>query len=169
MSTRQARLTPGHLYVAPLRLSSLVFTKRTRIQGSSFNVGAKATGQRFSKAIAGPPTAKPIPKDKKPDWVVRDQTTPEQAIIYRLTADYNPLHIGSYMIHFFILKVYLLRLASRPQHRPRNRIRRCHSPRSIYIRFRRTRRPLPSGRQRRQCTEVLRRALHEPRSSRRRS
>ena len=24
---------------------------------------------------------------------MRDQTTPEQAIVYRLTADYNPLHI----------------------------------------------------------------------------
>ncbi|EPQ50563.1 multifunctional beta-oxidation protein, partial [Gloeophyllum trabeum ATCC 11539] len=52
-----------------------------------------ATGQKFDKVIAGPPQAKPIPKDRKPDWVVTDQTTPEQAIVYRLSGDYNPLHI----------------------------------------------------------------------------
>ena len=65
-----------------------------RFQGSSFNIGAKATGEKFSKKIAGPPSAKPVPKDRKPDWVVKDKTTPEQAIIYRLSGDYNGLHIG---------------------------------------------------------------------------
>jgi hypothetical protein len=64
------------------------------LQGSSFNIGAKATGEKFSKRIAGPPAAKPVPKDRKPDWVVKDQTTPEQAVIYRLSGDYNALHIG---------------------------------------------------------------------------
>ncbi|KAG6809634.1 hypothetical protein H0H92_015448 [Tricholoma furcatifolium] len=68
-------------------------TPYARLFSSSFNLGAKATGQKFSKAIAGPPQAKPIPKDRKPDWVVKDQTTLEQAIIYRLSGDYNPLHI----------------------------------------------------------------------------
>ena len=62
-------------------------------QSSSFNVGAKATGQRFAKAIAGPPQAKPVPK-RAPDYVYKDQTTPEQALVYRLSGDYNPLHIG---------------------------------------------------------------------------
>lgn len=47
----------------------------------------------------------------------------------------------------YLLKGYILRIASRPQHRPRNRIWWCHSPRSIYIRLCRTRCPLPSGRQ----------------------
>lgn len=68
-------------------------TPYAKLYGSSFNLGAKVTGSRFSKAIAGPPKAKPIPRDRKPDWVVQDQTTPEQAIIYRLSGDYNPLHI----------------------------------------------------------------------------
>jgi len=68
-------------------------TVYARLFGSSFNIGAKATGQKFSKRIAGPPAAKPIPKDRKPDWVVRDKTTPEQAIIYRLSGDYNALHV----------------------------------------------------------------------------
>lgn len=63
-------------------------------QSGSFNIGAKATGEKFSKSVAGPPAAKPPPKDRKPDFVIADQTTPEQAIIYRLSGDYNPLHIG---------------------------------------------------------------------------
>ena len=71
-------------------------------------MGAKTTGEKFSKYIAGPPQAKPIPKDKKPDWVIPDQTTPEQAIIFRLSGDYNPLHIGE---SSFNLK-YLLRTHS---------------------------------------------------------
>ncbi|EMD36906.1 hypothetical protein CERSUDRAFT_114818 [Gelatoporia subvermispora B] len=68
-------------------------TPYAKLYSSTFNLGVKATGGKFSKRIAGPPQAKDIPKDKKPDWVVRDQTTPEQAIIYRLSGDYNPLHI----------------------------------------------------------------------------
>jgi len=67
-------------------------TPYARLFGSSFNLGAKTTGQKFSKSIAAPPQAKPIP-NRKADWVIRDQITPEQAIIYRLSGDYNPLHI----------------------------------------------------------------------------
>ncbi|KAH8080679.1 peroxisomal dehydratase [Cristinia sonorae] len=63
------------------------------LYSASFNLGAKATGKPFSKRIAGAPPAKPIPKDRNPDWVVSDQTTPEQAAIYRLSGDYNGLHI----------------------------------------------------------------------------
>jgi len=63
------------------------------LYSASFNLGAKATGKPFSKRIAGAPTAKPIPKDRNPDWVIQDKTTPEQAIMYRLSGDYNGLHI----------------------------------------------------------------------------
>lgn len=76
--------------------------KKKMEQSSSFNLGAKATGEKFSKIIAAPPQAKPIPKDRKADWVVQEQTTPEQAIIFRLSGDYNPLHIGiSFSCKFF--------------------------------------------------------------------
>ncbi|KZV75039.1 peroxisomal dehydratase [Peniophora sp. CONT] len=68
-------------------------TPYARLFGSSFNLGAKITGERFGKSITSPPKARPVPKDRKPDWVIRDQTTPEQAILYRLSGDYNPLHI----------------------------------------------------------------------------
>ncbi|KAJ7914427.1 peroxisomal dehydratase [Mycena leptocephala] len=54
-----------------------------KLYGSAFYIGAKATGDKFSKVIAGPPQGKPIPKDRKADWVV--QTRP--------AGDYNPLHI----------------------------------------------------------------------------
>ncbi|KAJ7742569.1 peroxisomal dehydratase [Mycena metata] len=37
--------------------------------------------------------ARPVPTDRKADWVVRDQTTKEQALVFRLSGDYNPLHI----------------------------------------------------------------------------
>ncbi|KIL66063.1 hypothetical protein M378DRAFT_161290 [Amanita muscaria Koide BX008] len=68
-------------------------TSYAKLYSSSFHLGAKITGEKFSKVIAGPPQAKPIPKDRAPTHVVRDQTTPEQAITFRLNGDYNPLHI----------------------------------------------------------------------------
>ncbi|KAJ7243600.1 peroxisomal dehydratase [Mycena haematopus] len=64
-----------------------------RLFASSFYIGAKATGDKFSKVVSGPPQGKPIPKDRKADWSVRDKTSPEQALVYRLSGDYNPLHI----------------------------------------------------------------------------
>lgn len=67
---------------------------------SSFNVGAKAVG-KFSKNIAQSPIAKPPPKDRKPDYIVTEKTSEEQAILYRLSGDYNPLHIGK--VHFHSL------------------------------------------------------------------
>ncbi|KAK2460826.1 hypothetical protein APHAL10511_007296 [Amanita phalloides] len=68
-------------------------TPHAKLYASGFYLGAKAMGEKFSKSIAGPPQAKPIPKDKAPTHVVKDQTTPEQAILFRLNGDYNPLHI----------------------------------------------------------------------------
>lgn len=64
-----------------------------RMYSSSFNVGAKAYGKPFSKAIGGAPAAKPAPKDKKPTFIFTQNISEEQAVIYRLSGDYNPLHI----------------------------------------------------------------------------
>jgi len=80
-------LTVENTLVSP---SGEVYAK---LYSSSFNLGAKVTGEKYSKFIAGPPQGKPVPKDRKADWVVQDQTSPEQAIIFRLSGDYNPLHI----------------------------------------------------------------------------
>ncbi|TFK41684.1 peroxisomal dehydratase [Crucibulum laeve] len=68
-------------------------TPYAKLYSSSFNLGAKATGEKYSNFIAGPPNGKPIPKERKADWVVTEKTSPEQAIVFRLSGDYNPLHI----------------------------------------------------------------------------
>ena len=111
------------------------FSWLTGPQGSSFNLGAKTTGEKFSKVIAGPPKGKPTPKDRKPDYVTEDRITPEQAILYRLSGDYNPLHIGRGPM---VVHGTLLLISRRSQDRPRGRLRRCHPPRIMYIRFRRS-------------------------------
>jgi len=64
-----------------------------RMYSSSFNVGAKGYGKPFSEAIAGAPAAKPIPKGQKPQYAFKQDISEEQAIIYRLSGGYNPLHI----------------------------------------------------------------------------
>lgn len=93
--TVTAHLMPSSTYVVSAScLPILTGTVYESIQSASFNLGAKGTGNSFSKRIAGAPQAKPVPKDRKPDWVVQDKTTPEQAIVYRLSGDYNMLHIG---------------------------------------------------------------------------
>jgi len=33
-----------------------------------------------------------LPKDREPDWTLSEATTPEQALLYRLSGDPNPLH-----------------------------------------------------------------------------
>ena len=41
----------------------------------------------------GPSSSKGGPPDREPDHVVEDETRPEQAAIYRLSGDRNPMHI----------------------------------------------------------------------------
>ncbi|KAG8977562.1 hypothetical protein FRB90_008770, partial [Tulasnella sp. 427] len=65
----------------------------SRMVSATFNVGGKATGEKFSKALASAPSSQPVPKDKSPDYAVSETTSEEQAIIYRLSGDFNPLHI----------------------------------------------------------------------------
>ncbi len=71
---------------------------------SMFNLTGKITGQRYSRSVYSLPAPKPIPRDRAPDWVTTDQTTPSQALIYRLSGDYNPLHVGT---HLFCLQSHL--------------------------------------------------------------
>ncbi|KZS92855.1 peroxisomal dehydratase [Sistotremastrum niveocremeum HHB9708] len=60
---------------------------------ATFNVAAKATGQKFSKVISSPPPSKAPPKSTPPTHTITETTSPESAIIYRLSGDFNPLHI----------------------------------------------------------------------------
>ena len=41
---------------------------------------------------APPRSPKVRPPERAPDWVVEDATSPEQALLYRLSGDHNPLH-----------------------------------------------------------------------------
>ena len=60
----------------------------TKMLGSAF-----AVGQGGYNGPKGPkkPTYKP-PTDRKPDFTQTTKLTEEQALLYRLNADYNPLH-----------------------------------------------------------------------------
>jgi peroxisomal enoyl-CoA hydratase 2 len=64
-------------------------------KSSMFNLTGKITGQRYTHSISSLPLAKPIPRDRAPDWVATEQTSTSQALIYRLSGDYNPLHVGT--------------------------------------------------------------------------
>jgi acyl dehydratase len=68
-------------------------TPYARLFSASVSLGGKITGTRFARMAISPPTHESIPTNRAPDWVVRDQTSPEQALLYRLSGDYNPLHI----------------------------------------------------------------------------
>lgn len=65
----------------------------TRMVGSSYSFGDfNAAG--FNKSILPAPPAQPAkPPTRAPDFVWADATTAEQAALYRLSGDYNPLHI----------------------------------------------------------------------------
>ena len=65
---------------------------------SSFNIGAKTNneGKKYSKSISNLNFNHDIP-NRKPDYNVKEQTSKDQAIIYRLSGDYNPLHIDPNM------------------------------------------------------------------------
>ena len=47
----------------------------------------------FGGKTDGAPRPHPVPSDRPPDLVLDLATRPEQAVLYRLSGDYNPLHI----------------------------------------------------------------------------
>jgi len=66
----------------------------TRMLSATFNLGAKVTGQKFSKSIAKfIQPSKEVPKGNAPHYTFSQTISNEQAIIYRLSGDYNPMHI----------------------------------------------------------------------------
>ncbi|KAM0749219.1 hypothetical protein T439DRAFT_303087 [Meredithblackwellia eburnea MCA 4105] len=66
-----------------------------RMVSSTYNFGKFDVPKGFQKSIAPaqPVKASPKPPARKPDFIWSEKTTEEQAIIYRLSGDYNPLHI----------------------------------------------------------------------------
>ncbi|KAG8994509.1 hypothetical protein FRB94_009828 [Tulasnella sp. JGI-2019a] len=68
-------------------------TPYCRMITSGLYRGVKGTGTKFSKSIARCPQGQPIPKERKPDYIFTESTSENQAIMNRLSGDYNPLHI----------------------------------------------------------------------------
>ncbi|KAK9895509.1 hypothetical protein P389DRAFT_154347 [Cystobasidium minutum MCA 4210] len=78
-------------------VSTLVDGKGTEychMVSASYNFGKFDLGG-FSKSISPKLSVqtKKQPPAKDPDFVAEDKTTKEQALVYRLSGDYNPLHI----------------------------------------------------------------------------
>lgn len=55
--------------------------------------GAGGFGGRKTGKDRGAATALNKPPSRAPDFVVEEKTLPQQAAIYRLSGDYNPLHV----------------------------------------------------------------------------
>ncbi|GJN93440.1 hypothetical protein Rhopal_006496-T1 [Rhodotorula paludigena] len=55
--------------------------------------GAGGFGGRKTGKDRGAATALNKPPSREPDYVVEEKTLPQQAAIYRLSGDYNPLHV----------------------------------------------------------------------------
>ncbi|KAI0553342.1 hypothetical protein F4679DRAFT_530866 [Xylaria curta] len=62
-------------------------------ESTVFLRGCGGFGGQKKPADRGAATAANVPPKRTPDVVVESTTTPEQAAIYRLSGDYNPLHI----------------------------------------------------------------------------
>ncbi|KAI9450105.1 peroxisomal dehydratase [Lactarius psammicola] len=70
-------------------------TPYARLTSAMFNLTGKITGQRYTCSVSSLPAARPIPRDREPDWVTEEQTSTGRALLYRLSGDYNPLHVDS--------------------------------------------------------------------------
>jgi multifunctional beta-oxidation protein len=58
-----------------------------------FCLAAVLVAVKLILADRGNASAENKPPNRKPDAVVEEKTTLEQAAIYRLSGDYNPLHL----------------------------------------------------------------------------
>lgn len=78
------------------RFLQLKLKTETRREDELVQVGEWTIVVRGEGGFGGerPPLneAPKIPRDRDPDWVHRQKTGPEQALLYRLSGDLNPLH-----------------------------------------------------------------------------
>ena len=81
----------GLVMETEVTLISPVGRNHATMVGSSFYRGG-SQGTGFSKSlITKPPTTKA--PSRNPDFVLAEKTTLQQAMLYRLSGDYNPIHI----------------------------------------------------------------------------
>jgi multifunctional beta-oxidation protein len=62
-------------------------------QMTTFIRGAGGFGGKRAGSDRGPASAAYVPPNRSPDSVMEEKTTASQAALYRLSGDYNPLHI----------------------------------------------------------------------------
>jgi acyl dehydratase len=78
------------------RFAQLLLTTESRMDGELIAETQWSIIVRDAGGFGGPrPPADPAPrppKDREPDWVVEAATSPEQALLYRISGDTNPLH-----------------------------------------------------------------------------
>ena len=79
----------GALTITKREIHSQDGTHLATVRGSSF---MRADGG-FGGSSEGAPKPHPLPQDRAPDQQVTIRTSPNWAMIYRLSGDYNPLHI----------------------------------------------------------------------------
>lgn len=66
----------------------------TMVSSSFYRGGGQGTGYSKSLSAESRPPAGSPPKDgRKPDFSLTEATTPNQAVLYRLAGDSNPLHV----------------------------------------------------------------------------
>lgn len=81
----------GLIMETEVRLISPVGRNHATMIGSSFYRGG-SQGTGFSKSLS-PKLPSPKTPSSNPDFVLSEKTTLQQAMIYRLSGDYNPIHI----------------------------------------------------------------------------
>lgn len=78
------------------RFAQAVLTTETRVEGELLVETTWTIIVRGGGGFGGPRPPRrstpKIPKEREADWVEREVTSPEQALLYRLSGDINPLH-----------------------------------------------------------------------------
>jgi len=79
---------------AVLYMTRKLYDAQTRelLATSSWSTFMRGNGG-FGGTASNPPKPYPLPDDRAPDRVLELSSRPEQAVIYRLSGDLNPLHI----------------------------------------------------------------------------
>jgi acyl dehydratase len=78
------------------RMAQVVFTTKTTDAAGTLVCETEWTIMYLlDGGYGGPPPPKSTrirPPEREPDWVVEEETSTEQALLYRLSGDHNPLH-----------------------------------------------------------------------------
>lgn len=95
-----AQFEISEIYDKGATKGALVYTKRVLFDGKTGDLLATLVQSSllrgnggFGGSAVNPRVSHAVPADRPPDHVVRLTTRPEQALIYRLSGDYNPLHV----------------------------------------------------------------------------